>query len=108
MVCCAVLGALAAGRPAAKGPSTVSPQVQMLDTAFFVPQRRYSVLYLHDGGNVFDAAMAFAGGWGVDETLDRFRASGQDPTGCTTSADPNSHAIQVLLLKRGPSAHGIG
>jgi predicted alpha/beta superfamily hydrolase len=33
---------------------------------------RYSVLYLHDGQNVFDAATAFAGvEWGVDETAER-------------------------------------
>ena len=31
--------------------------------------RRYPVLYLHDGQNVFDASTAFAGvEWGVDET----------------------------------------
>src|SRR5207253_570475 len=31
--------------------------------------RRYPVLYLHDGQNVFDAATSFAGvEWGVDET----------------------------------------
>jgi predicted alpha/beta superfamily hydrolase len=34
--------------------------------------RRYPVLYLHDGQNVFDAATAFAGvEWGVDETAER-------------------------------------
>ncbi|HET9856869.1 MAG TPA: alpha/beta hydrolase-fold protein, partial [Chthoniobacterales bacterium] len=34
--------------------------------------RRYPVLYLHDGQNVFDAATAFAGvEWGVDETAQR-------------------------------------
>jgi predicted alpha/beta superfamily hydrolase len=33
---------------------------------------RYSVLYLHDGQNVFDAATAFAGvEWGFDETAER-------------------------------------
>src|SRR5438045_239552 len=32
-------------------------------------RRRYPVLYLHDGQNLFDAATAFAGvEWGVDET----------------------------------------
>src|SRR5450755_1817234 len=37
----------------------------------FVP-RRYPVLYLHDGQNVFDAATSFAGvEWGVDETAQR-------------------------------------
>jgi len=34
--------------------------------------RRYPVLYLHDGQNVFDAATSFAGvEWGVDETVQR-------------------------------------
>src|ERR1700751_1086178 len=34
--------------------------------------RRYPVLYLHDGQNVFDAATSFAGvEWGVDETAER-------------------------------------
>ena len=36
------------------------------------PSRRYPVLYLHDGQNVFDAATAFGGvEWGVDETAQR-------------------------------------
>jgi predicted alpha/beta superfamily hydrolase len=34
-------------------------------------RRRYPVLYLHDGQNVFDAATSFAGvEWGVDETAE--------------------------------------
>ena len=35
-------------------------------------RQRYSVLYLHDGQNVFDAATSFSGiEWGVDETAER-------------------------------------
>jgi len=35
-------------------------------------RRRYPVLYLHDGQNVFDAATSFAGvEWGVDEAAER-------------------------------------
>src|SRR6266516_7449217 len=35
-------------------------------------RKRYPVLYLHDGQNVFDAATSFSGGeWGVDETAER-------------------------------------
>jgi predicted alpha/beta superfamily hydrolase len=35
-------------------------------------RRRYPVLYLHDGQNVFDAATSFSGvEWGVDETAQR-------------------------------------
>src|SRR5438477_11524199 len=36
-------------------------------------RRRYPVLYLQDGQNLFDAATAFAGvDWRVDETAQRF------------------------------------
>jgi predicted alpha/beta superfamily hydrolase len=31
--------------------------------------RRYPVLYMHDGQNLFDAARSFSGEWKVDETL---------------------------------------
>jgi len=35
-------------------------------------RKRYPVLYMHDGQNVFDAATSFAGvEWGVDETAER-------------------------------------
>ncbi|SDJ99009.1 alpha/beta hydrolase [Microbulbifer yueqingensis] len=36
--------------------------------------RRYPVLYMHDGQNLFDDATAYAGEWGVDETLNRLAA----------------------------------
>lgn len=39
------------------------------------PERRYPVIYMHDGQNLFDAATSFAGEWGVDETLDALAAS---------------------------------
>ena len=40
-------------------------------------RKRYPVLYLHDGQNVFDAATAFAGAeWGVDETAERLIRKG--------------------------------
>jgi predicted alpha/beta superfamily hydrolase len=38
--------------------------------------RRYPVLYMHDGQNLFDAATSFAGEWGVDETLALLAAEG--------------------------------
>ena len=71
------------------GVSTASKNVHIIDTAFFIPQlnrtrrvliylppdyatskKRYPVLYMHDGQNVFDDLTSFAGEWGVDETLD--------------------------------------
>ncbi|QDA31540.1 phosphonate ABC transporter ATP-binding protein [Thermococcus indicus] len=33
--------------------------------------RRYPVLYMHDGQNLFDQATSFAGEWNVDETLEK-------------------------------------
>ncbi len=68
--------------------TTALPQVCVLDSAFFIPQlnrhrrisvyvpqgyarthRRYPVLYMQDGQNVFDDSTSFAGEWNVDETL---------------------------------------
>lgn len=79
--------------PAAPRLSTASRQVQVIDTAFLIPQlkrtrrvwiylpesystdanQRYPVLYLQDGQNVFDDATSYAGEWGVDEFLDSTR-----------------------------------
>lgn len=42
------------------------------------PERRYPVIYFHDGQNVFDAATAFIGiEWGADETLERLAQTGE-------------------------------
>lgn len=70
---------------------TASSNVQILDTAFFIPQlkrtrriwiylpegygnhnnkKRYPVIYMHDGQNIFDEYTAGYGEWGVDECLD--------------------------------------
>ena len=73
--------------------STATHSVTVLSDSFAMPQlgrtrriwlylpldyahgtRRYPVLYMHDGQNVFDAATSFSGEWGVDETLDSLRA----------------------------------
>ena len=88
---------------------TATPQVHVLDQAFTMPQlgrtrrilvylpadyatqpgRRYPVLYLHDGQNVFDDATSFGGEWGIDETLDQLRQVGQDATGSIVVAVDN-------------------
>jgi alpha-glucosidase len=39
--------------------------------------KRYPVLYMHDGQNLFDVATAYAGEWKVDETLDDLAKKGQ-------------------------------
>ncbi len=69
--------------------STANKNVRIIDTAFFIPQlnrtrrvwvylpmsynnssKKYPVLYMHDGQNVFDDATSFSGEWGVDEAMD--------------------------------------
>ena len=69
--------------------STANKNVRIIDTAFFIPQlnrtrrvwiylppsynsstKKYPVMYMHDGQNVFDDATSFSGEWGVDEAID--------------------------------------
>ncbi len=41
--------------------------------------RRYPVLYMHDGQNLFDKERSYAGEWQVDETLERMIGAGEIP-----------------------------
>lgn len=73
--------------------TTATKNVHILDTAFYIPQlnrhrrvwiylpesygtsrKKYPVLYMHDGQNLFDNATAGFGEWGVDEALDSLGA----------------------------------
>lgn len=38
-------------------------------------QKKYPVIYMHDGQNLFDVTTAFAGEWNVDETLNELKAN---------------------------------
>jgi predicted alpha/beta superfamily hydrolase len=68
---------------------TATSQVHMADSSFFMPQlnryrririylpegyakskKKYPVMYMHDGQNLFDDSTAAFGEWGVDECLD--------------------------------------
>lgn len=74
--------------------STASPNVKVIDAAFAFPQlsrtrriwlyvpkdyagsnKKYPVLYMHDGQNLFDDTTAFAGEWGVDDFMDSIQNS---------------------------------
>lgn len=86
--------------------STASKNVHVIDTAFFIPQlnryrriwiylpadyaktnKKYPVLYMHDGQNVFDDATSGFGEWGVDEALD--------------TLDPKHKEIIVVAIDNG-------
>jgi len=54
-----------------------SPQLRnQRDIIVYLPpsyadsQRRYPVLYMHDGQNLFDAATSFSGEWHIDEIME--------------------------------------
>jgi predicted alpha/beta superfamily hydrolase len=47
-----------------------------LPPSYEVDQRRFPVIYMHDGQNLFDPRTSFAGEWSVDDTLDRESARG--------------------------------
>ena len=76
-------------------PGTAASNVQIMNSAFFMPQlnrsrkiwiylppdyqtsqKTYPVIYMQDGQNLFDNATAFAGEWQVDETLNRLFEQG--------------------------------
>lgn len=83
------------GSPRPTAPHSARPSVSIVSDSFAMPRlgrtrrvwiyfppgyatsrRRYPVLYMQDGQNLFDAAASFAGEWGVDETLDSLGALG--------------------------------
>lgn len=70
-------------------PFTATAQISIIDTAFAIPQlnrtrrvwiylpkgyaaakKKYPVIYMHDGQNLFNEQTASFGEWGVDEALD--------------------------------------
>lgn len=76
-------------------PTSASPNVYFLDTDFPIPQlstsrriwiylppdyasssKKYPVLYMHDGQNLFDVSTSFSGEWRVDESLDSLFTTG--------------------------------
>ncbi len=47
-----------------------------LPPSYALSGRHYPVLYMHDGQNLFDATLSFAGEWQVDDTLERIADEG--------------------------------
>jgi predicted alpha/beta superfamily hydrolase len=80
--------------PAADRPHTAGPGVRILEPMRIAPLgrdrtirlylppgyetsgKRYPVLYMHDGQNLFDDATSYVGEWGVDEALDALAGEG--------------------------------
>lgn len=92
--------------------STAAPNVSILDNAFYIPQlnrsrriwlylppdyqattKRYPVLYMHDGQNLFDVKTSFSGEWKVDESLNNLHAQGD--YGCIVVGIDNGGASRL-------------
>lgn len=92
--------------------STAAANVHVLDDNFYMPQlnryrriliylppdyettqKRYPVLYMHDGQNLFDAATSFSGEWEVDESLNQLHAQGD--YGCIVVGIDNGEALRI-------------
>ena len=92
--------------------STASPQVSILSEAFDIPQlnrkrriwlylpkdyqnsqKKFPVLYMHDGQNLFDKTTSFSGEWRVDESLDSMVLAGD--YGCIVVGIDNGGANRL-------------
>src|SRR6185436_12363661 len=47
-----------------------------LPPSYNLSAKRYPVIYMHDGQNLFDQATSFAGEWQVDETMETLSQAG--------------------------------
>lgn len=45
-----------------------------LPEGYLTSAKKYSVIYMHDAQNLFDAKTSFSGEWNVDEKLDSLKA----------------------------------
>lgn len=52
------------------------PVLVYLPPSYALGHRRYPVLYMHDGQNLFDDVTSFAGDWRVDETMEGLGKTG--------------------------------
>lgn len=48
-----------------------------LPPSYAASSKRYPVIYMHDGQNLFDAATSYAGEWNVDETMQHLAGEGK-------------------------------
>jgi alpha-glucosidase len=132
LLACAAGGCLSQGQqnpdPAEK-KHTASPRVQVLDDSLWMPQlkrhrriwvylppdyglsdKKYPVLYMHDGQNLFDNYYAYSGEWGVDESLDSLHAQlgfGLIVVGIDNGSDKRMNEYSPWRNKKFGDAEGV-
>ena len=106
--------------------STAAANVSVMDNAFFMPQlnrsrriwlylppnyksdttKRFPVMYMHDGQNLFDKSTSFAGEWQIDETLNQLAGSGDK--GCIVVGIDNGGTLRLNELSPWKNAQYAG
>jgi metallo-beta-lactamase class B len=107
--------------------STALSNVSILSNSFYMPQlnrsrrvwiylpsdyktattKRYPVMYMQDGQNLFDARTSFSGEWGVDESLVKLEKAGD--LGCIIVGIDNGGAKRINEYSPyGHNQYGVG
>lgn len=92
-----------------KLPSTRGVWVYLPPTYVENRASRFGVTYMHDGANLFDAALAFGGNeWRVDETLDAAAESGDVRETIVVGIESTAARIDELTPTADPAYGGGG
>ena len=105
--------------------STAASNVSIMKEDFLIPQlnrkrriwiylppdyetsvKRYPVLYMHDGQNLFDQAVGFAGEWKVDETLNEVFQNGDSSVIVIAIENGEEHRISEYTPWKHPKYGG--
>lgn len=66
-----------------------------LPADYYTGTKSYSVIYMHDGQNLFDNLYSFIGEWGIDETMQNFYNNGKE-TSIVVGIETNRNRIEEL------------
>ena len=71
-----------------------------LPASYSAGRERYPVVYMHDGQNLFDAAVSYSGEWQVDETMEALSAEGIEAivVGIANKSSKNSLLPMAVFL----------
>lgn len=72
-----------------------------LPPSYALGQRRYPVVYMHDGQNLFDAHTSFSGEWHADETMEQLATEGLE---AILVGIPNANESRLIEYNPYPTA----
>ena len=96
-------------------PNVWSPQTQnkrhvlaLLPPSYHQSDKRYPVIYMHDGQNLFDHVTSFAGDWQVDETMQKLSQEGLEAiiVGLNNTGEDRLKEYTPFVSQRLGGGHG--